>query len=83
MRRGPRQRGRRRLAGPTLRPPGWPAYPGRRPLAHPVTVEDQVVDLPDAGLPAVPDVDGTTLTRMGRGALQVHVDVGSGLRLIT
>ncbi|SCL27233.1 Metal-dependent hydrolase, endonuclease/exonuclease/phosphatase family [Micromonospora rhizosphaerae] len=50
---------------------------------HPVTVEDQVVDLPEAGLPAVPDVDGTTLTRMGRGALQVHVDVGSGLRLVT
>ncbi|MCW3815742.1 endonuclease/exonuclease/phosphatase family protein [Micromonospora sp. DR5-3] len=50
---------------------------------HPVTVEDQVVKLPDAGLPAVPDVDGKTLKRMGRGALQVHVDVGGGLRLLT
>jgi endonuclease/exonuclease/phosphatase family metal-dependent hydrolase len=51
---------------------------------HPITVEDQIVDLPEAGLPHVPDVDATTLTRMGRGALQVHVDTGGdGVRLVT
>jgi endonuclease/exonuclease/phosphatase family metal-dependent hydrolase len=50
---------------------------------HPITVEDQISDLPETGLPAVPDVDGTTLTRMGRGALQVHVDVADGIRLVT
>ncbi len=50
---------------------------------HPVTVEKQLVTLPKAGLPQVPDVDGTTLTELGRGALQVHVDVAGGIRLMT
>jgi endonuclease/exonuclease/phosphatase family metal-dependent hydrolase len=51
---------------------------------HPLTEEAQIVDLPSAGLPAVPDVDGGVLTQMGRGALQVRVDCGGqGLRLLT
>jgi len=29
---------------------------------HPITVEDQLSALPHAGLPQVPDVDGTTLS---------------------
>ncbi|MCI4066137.1 endonuclease/exonuclease/phosphatase family protein [Micromonospora sp. R77] len=51
---------------------------------HPLTEEAQVTALPPAGLPAVPDVDGQTLTHLGRGAVQVHVDCGDrGLRLVT
>jgi endonuclease/exonuclease/phosphatase family metal-dependent hydrolase len=50
---------------------------------HPISVEDEIVELPAAGLPTVPDVDGTTLARMGRGALQVHVDTAGGVRLVT
>ncbi|MEU1813174.1 endonuclease/exonuclease/phosphatase family protein [Micromonospora aurantiaca (nom. illeg.)] len=51
---------------------------------HPLTEEAQILALPPSGLPAVPDVDGDTLTHMGRGALQVHVDCGgAGLRLLT
>ncbi len=50
---------------------------------HPLTIQAQVVKLPKTGLPQVPDVDGTTLTQMGRGALQVHVDVAGGIRLLT
>ncbi|MGR6320775.1 endonuclease/exonuclease/phosphatase family protein [Micromonospora soli] len=51
---------------------------------HALTEEAQIVALPQAGLPAVPDVDGGTLTHLGRGAVQVHVDSGGpGLRLLT
>ncbi|MEV4691327.1 endonuclease/exonuclease/phosphatase family protein [Micromonospora echinospora] len=51
---------------------------------HPLNEEAQILALPPSGLPAVPDVDGDTLTHMGRGALQVHVDCGgAGLRLLT
>ena len=50
---------------------------------HPLTVEAQIVNFPKAGLPKVPDVDGGTLNQMGRGAVQVHVDVAGGLRLVT
>ncbi|MGV9764777.1 endonuclease/exonuclease/phosphatase family protein [Micromonospora tulbaghiae] len=51
---------------------------------HPLTEEAQILALPPSGLPAVPDVDGDTLTHLGRGALQVHVDCGgAGLRLLT
>ncbi|MFC4148071.1 endonuclease/exonuclease/phosphatase family protein [Micromonospora mangrovi] len=51
---------------------------------HPLTEEAQITALPPAGLPAVPDVDGQTLTQLGRGAVQVHVDCGDrGLRLVT
>ncbi|MFI2713837.1 endonuclease/exonuclease/phosphatase family protein [Micromonospora sp. NPDC018662] len=51
---------------------------------HPLTEEAQIVALPPAGLPAVPDVNGDTLTHLGRGALQVHVDCdGAALRLLT
>lgn len=51
---------------------------------HPLTEEAQIVALPQAGLPAVPDVDGGTLTHLGRGAVQVLVDCGGpGLRLLT
>ncbi|MGY0002470.1 hypothetical protein [Micromonospora sp. I033] len=51
---------------------------------HALTEEAQIVALPQAGLPAVPDVDGGTLTHLGRGAVQVHVDCdGPGLRLLT
>ena len=50
---------------------------------HPITVEKQLVTLPKAGLPQVPDVDGATLKELGRGALQGHVDVAAGTRLMT
>ncbi|MEU2169479.1 endonuclease/exonuclease/phosphatase family protein [Micromonospora chersina] len=51
---------------------------------HALAEEAQIVALPQAGLPAVPDVDGGTLTHLGRGAVQVHVDCGGpGLRLLT
>ncbi|MCO1597640.1 endonuclease/exonuclease/phosphatase family protein [Micromonospora sp. RHAY321] len=51
---------------------------------HTLTEEAQVTALPQAGLPAVPDVDSDTLTHLGRGAVQVHVDCGGpGLRLVT
>ena len=51
---------------------------------HALTEEAQIVTLPQAGLPAVPDVDGGTLTHLGRGAVQVDVDCGgAGLRLLT
>ncbi|WP_346125467.1 endonuclease/exonuclease/phosphatase family protein [Micromonospora coerulea] len=51
---------------------------------HPLTEEAQITALPQSGMPAVPDVDGDTLTHLGRGAVQVHVDCGGpGLRLLT
>jgi endonuclease/exonuclease/phosphatase family metal-dependent hydrolase len=52
---------------------------------HPLTATAEVIKLPKAGLPAVPDVDGGTLAEMGRGALEVSVQLPSGrrLRLIT
>jgi hypothetical protein len=72
---------------------GWHAELSTRPdgrgirvgvlSPHPISVEDEIVELPAAGLPTVPDVDGTTLARMGRGALQVHVDTAGGVRLVT
>jgi endonuclease/exonuclease/phosphatase family metal-dependent hydrolase len=72
---------------------GWHAELSTRPdgrgirvgvlSPHPILVEEQIVDLPDASLPHVPDVEGTTLTRMGRGGLQAHIDVAGGIRLVT
>ncbi|MFE9690683.1 endonuclease/exonuclease/phosphatase family protein [Micromonospora sp. NPDC005806] len=51
---------------------------------HALTEKAQIIALPQAGLPAVPGVDGDTLTHLGRGAVQVHVDCGGpGLRLLT
>lgn len=50
---------------------------------HPVQVQAQIVAFPKGGLPKVPDVDGSTLAQMGRGGLQVHVDVAGGVRLLT
>ncbi|WP_200216021.1 endonuclease/exonuclease/phosphatase family protein [Micromonospora coerulea] len=51
---------------------------------HALTEEAQITALPQSGMPAVPDIDGDTLTHLGRGAVQVHVDCGRpGLRLLT
>src|SRR5262245_13038600 len=68
---------------------GWQAWLSEHPdprgirvgvlSPHQVRVETEVVDLPAAGLPDVPGVDGKPIHQMGRGALQVHVDVAGGL----
>lgn len=52
---------------------------------HKLALEEELSTLPPEGMPQVPDVDGTTLHRMGRGALQVLVTLGTNrqLRFIT
>ncbi|MDZ5447771.1 hypothetical protein U2F26_34560 [Micromonospora sp. 4G57] len=37
---------------------------------HPLTEEARITALPQAGLPAVPDVDGGSLTHLGRSAFK-------------
>ena len=51
----------------------------------PITERYDWVDFPAGGLPEVPDVDGSVLTAMGRGALEtvLALDAGEQVRVVT